>query len=497
MKNRLRILYLSSEVTPFAKTGGLADVSSALPKALFDLGHDIRVMMPKYGPINERKYILREVIRLKTIPIKVGEQEHITSVKSAFIPDSKVQVYFLDYKPFFDRSDIYGDDTTGQEYPDNAERFMLFCKAAIETMKLLHWEPQVIHCHDWHTALIPWLLKNEYKSDSFFDRTSTLLSIHNFSFQGIFDPALASKIGISENFTKKGGPLELDGKINFLKAGLLHAGIVNTVSPTFASELLRDPALSGGLYEIIRDRKKDFLGILNGVDYSAWDPETDIHIKENYNSTTLRNKTKNKKALMDLCGLAYDETVPVIGMITRLTDQKGIDLVIHAIKDIMNMNVKMVILGIGAQKYHDQLKKLHVAYRKHLSVTLRFDETLSHLMEAGCDLLLMPSLSEPCGLNQMYSLRYGTIPLVRKTGGLADTIIDIHEDPLKGNGFVFSDYTPAALISAMERAVNTFKDCSAWTKLMKKGMRQDFSWVSSAEKYVKLYIKLENSKRKR
>jgi starch synthase len=497
MKNRLRILFLSSEVAPFAKTRGLADFSSALPKALFDLGHDIRVMMPKYGPISERKYVLREVIRLKSIPVQIGGKEHITSAKSAFIPDSKVQVYFLEYKPFFDRPEIYGDDSSIQEYPDNPERYMLFCKATLETMKLLHWEPQIIHCNDWHTALIPWLLKNDYKNDPFFERTCTLLSVHNFNSQGNFDSKIAAKVGLAERVQQKGNDLELDGKLSFLKAGLLNAGLITTVSPTFASELLRDSTLSGGLYDVVRDRKKDIVGILNGVDYSIWDPDVDAFIKEKYNATTLRNKARNKKILLEQCGLPYDETIPVIGVISRLSNQKGIDLIVSAMKEIINLNVQVVLLGIGEQKYHDQLKKLQITFRKNLAIFLRFDETLSHLIEAGSDMLLMPSRIEPCGLAQMYGLRYGTIPVVRKTGGFTDTIIDCQHDPVKGNGFVFEDYTVSAMIKTLHRATNSFKDCTAWTKLMKRGMRQDFSWKTAGEKYIKLYTKLENSKRKR
>jgi len=497
MKTRLRILYLSSEVSPFAKTGGLADVASALPKALFEKGHDVRVMMPKYGMISERKYTLREVIRLKEIPVQMGGTKHVTSAKSAFIPDSKVQIYFLEYKPFFDRQDLYIDSKTGKDFPDNAERFALFARAVLETIKILHWEPQVIHCNDWQTALIPWLLKHEYKDDSFFNKTRTLLTIHNMAYQGNFSPDVLAKIGLPEELKEPGSDMEFYNNVNFLKAGITNADIITTVSPTYAEEIQNDPELGCGLQEILKSRSNDIHGILNGVDYSVWNPETDSLIAAKYSATDLKPKLENKMALLEQCGLPFDENVPVIGMISRLVDQKGFDILAEAINTLMALNIQMVILGIGDEKYHKLLQDLAKKHPDKISVNLKFDDPLAHLIEAGSDMFLMPSKYEPCGLNQMYSLKYGTVPIVRKTGGLADTIVDFVQDPVNGNGFVFEAYESKALIKAVKNAVETFKQPKVWQKLMKKGMKQNFGWQVAADKYIKLYSKLDNPKRKK
>lgn len=497
MKNRLRVLYLSTEVAPFAKTGGLADVASALPKALFEQGHDVRVMMPKYGNISERRYTLREVIRLKEIPILVGGHEHAVSAKSAFLPDTKVQVYFLDYKPYFERQDYYVDAATGKDFPDNAERFFLFCKTVLETIKLLHWEPHIIHCNDWQTALVPWLLRHEYKDDPFFAKAVTVLSIHNLAFQGIFAPSVLPKLGLPETLTQPGSDLEFFGKINFLKAGIKSADLITTVSPTYATEIQNDQEVGCGLQGLLMERKDDLCGILNGVDYGIWNPEKDSLIPEKYNAVTLKEKEKNKKALAKEAGFPFDAKVPVIGMISRLTDQKGFDLIAAAIDDLLRLDVQIVILGTGDPRYHKMLEKMAKAHPKQVALFLRFDDQLAHLIEAGSDMFLMPSRYEPCGLNQMYSLKYGTVPIVRKTGGLADTIVDADADPNGGNGFVFIAYEAGAMVDAVARAVNAFKDDKAWQKLIKRCMKQDFSWQAAADKYVKLYLKLETAKKKK
>ncbi|HOH06387.1 MAG TPA: glycogen synthase GlgA [bacterium] len=497
MKNRLRVLYLSTEVAPFAKTGGLADVASALPKALFEQGHDVRVMMPKYGNISERRYTLREVIRLKDIPIGVGGQEHVVSAKSAFLPETKVQVYFLDYKPFFERSDYYVDSATGKDFPDNAQRFFLFCKAVLETIKLLHWEPHIIHCNDWQTALIPWLLKNHYQDDPFFAKAITVLSIHNLAFQGIFPQSVLPELGLAAELGQAGTDLEFYGKVSFLKAGIRSADLITTVSPTYSAEIQSDPELGCGLQGVLLERKEDLCGILNGVDYGIWNPEKDALIPVKYSAATLKDKEKNKKALAKEAGFPFDPTVPVVGMISRLTSQKGFDLVAAAIDDLLKLKIQLVILGTGDPVYHKQLEKLAKAHPKQVALFLKFDDTLAHLIEAGSDMFLMPSLYEPCGLNQMYSLKYGTIPIVRKTGGLADTIIDADADPTNGNGFVFAEYKAKAMVDAVRRAVAAFRDEKGWQKLIKRCMKQDFSWQLAADKYIRLYLKLETAKKKK
>lgn len=490
MKNKLRILFLSSEVEPFAKSGGLADVASALPRALFDAGHDIRVMMPKYGVISDRKYILRDVIRLKKIAVRMGNKEFITSAKSAFLPDSKVQIYFLNYKSLFDKKGLYVDPKTGKDFTNNAERFALFCRAVLETIKILHWEPHIIHCNDWQTALIPWLLKNDYRDDSFFVKTATLLSIHNMAYQGNFAPNVLSKIGLPEELARPGGDMEFYGNVNFLKLGILHADSIATVSPTYAKEIQSNEDLGAGLNDVLQSRKKNIHGILNGVDETIWNPQTDTFLPATYSASDLNGKTDCKKLLLQECQLDFDENVPVLGMITRFDAQKGLDLLESIKDDLLKQKLQFVILGMGGPNYHNMLQALQKKYPNKVSVHLRFDERMAHLIEAGSDIFLMPSRYEPCGLNQMYSLKYGTIPVIHHVGGLADTIVDYTQNHTKGYGFVFEEFSGKAFLQAIERALNQYKDKKNWQKLIKRAMKLNFSWKAAAEKYVKLYQKM-------
>lgn len=483
------ICYVSTEVVPFAKTGGLADVAGALPVALKELEQDIRLMMANYKSINERKFTLREVIRLKEVPVTLGNDIRIADGKTAFLPNSKVHVYFLHIPDYFDRKDLYVDSRTGKEFEDNAERFACFSKAVLETLKLLYWQPDIIHCNEWQTALIPFYLKTHYKDDDFFKNTHTVLSLHNLAYQGIFPLEKAEKVGIPPQYLQPGGEFEFNNRINFLKGGIQFADKLNTVSEKYAEEITTDPEFGYGLEEILNSRKADLYGILNGVDYATWNPETDSLIPQNYSADHFEQKGENKKILCKQTKLSFNKDIPVIGMVSRLTDQKGFDLVAEAIDDLMKMNIQMVILGTGEPQYHGLLEKLGRKYARKLAVNLRFDNKLAHLIEAGADMFLMPSRYEPCGLNQMYSLKYGTVPLVRETGGLADTIQDFDPKSGKGNGFTFKDYKSSAMVEAVRRAVDTFKDKKNWVKLQKKGMGSDFSWDRSAQKYMELYEK--------
>ncbi|MDZ7384746.1 MAG: glycogen synthase GlgA [candidate division KSB1 bacterium] len=496
MRSPLKILYVASEVAPFAKTGGLADVAAAFPKALQELGHDIRVMMPKYGVINERRYVLREVIRLKEVIVDLGGEKLVGSVKSAFIPDTKVQVYFLDYPPLFGRPDLYTDPKTGKDWPDNAERFTFFCKGVLETLKLLHWQPHVIHCNDWHTGLIPVLLRTTYSQERLFAKTSTVFSIHNLAYQGVFSKTKFALTGLPQELFRPDGGVEFYGKLSFLKAGIVFADALTTVSERYAEEITSDPELACGLMDELRSRREALFGILNGIDDSVWNPKTDPLIAKNYSLTDLAGKAENKRALLENLGLPYMPEVPVLGMISRLADQKGFDLVAEAFPELMKHDLQFVLLGTGEPRYHKLFASMAKRYPKKVSVNLRFDNALAHQIEAGADMFLMPSRYEPCGLNQMYSLVYGTIPIVRATGGLADTITEFDPERCTGNGFVFVEYNAQALLQAVERALGVWADQKVWRKLVKSAMRSNFSWKNSASKYVKLYTKLEMSRRK-
>ncbi len=486
---QLRICYVSSEVVPFAKTGGLADVAGALPVAIKDLEQDIRLMMANYKSINERKFVLREVIRLKEVNVTLGSETKIADGKTAFLPESKVHVYFLHIPDYFDRKDLYTDSATGKDFEDNAERFAYFSKSVLETLKLLYWQPDIIHCNDWQTALIPFYLKTHYKDDEFFTNTRTVLTIHNVAYQGSFPMEKAEKIGIAEEYIQPGKEFEFYGKLNLLKGGIHFADVLNTVSENYAREIMSDPEYGAGFEDILKSREEDMYGILNGVDYTAWNPDSDALIPQNYSAESLEEKEKNKEALCKQNQLEYRKETPVVGVISRLADQKGFDLIAEASDELLKMDLQLVVLGTGDPKYHTLMEKLAKKHRGKLAVNLRFDNKMAHLIEAGADMFLMPSRYEPCGLNQMYSLKYGTVPIVRETGGLADTIENYDPKTGNGNGFTFKKYSAGEMLDAVKRAVRTFTDKKAWEKIRKTGMAADYSWDQSAKKYMELYEK--------
>ena len=489
----LKICFVSSEVSPFAKTGGLADVAAALPAALKNMEQDVRLMMPKYRMINDRKYVLRDVIRLREVHVELGGKVRTASGKTAFLPNTKVHVYFLFIPELFDRKGIYQDPATGKDFEDNAERFAYFSKAVVETLKLLYWQPDIIHCNEWQTALIPYYLKTVYADEEFFQGTKTVLTLHNLAYQGIFPLDLAPQLGIEENEAQPGGAFELNGQLNLLKGGILYADAITTVSERYAQEITT-AEFGFGLEGVLKQRQKDLYGILNGVDYSVWNPETDRYLAAKYDAKSLDKKVENKKALCNQFKLPFQAETPLIGMVTRLVEQKGIDLVVDGIDALMKRGIQMVILGTGEEKYQTALKAAAEKYPEQLAVHFKFDEKLAHLIEGGADMFLMPSRFEPCGLNQMYSLKYGTVPIVRETGGLADTVENIDPQTGKGTGFTFQEFSVEAMLDAVDRALAAFQDKATWAKIQKAGMRKDFSWESSAKKYLKVYEKAKKKK---
>lgn len=492
---KLKILFVTSEVVPFVKTGGLADVSSALPQRLSEMGHEVRIVVPKYGAVDDRKFKIHEVVRLKDLKIKIGEKEVVFSLKSCFLPGQKVrvQIYFLDnYEYFGSRNSLYTDPLSGENYPDNDERFILLSRSVFELISKLGWIPDIIHCNDWQCGLIPAYLKTIYKDEEQFSKFKTLFTIHNLAYQGEFPKSSFYKTGLPEELNSEKG-LEIYGKINFMKSGLVFADVINTVSETYAEEIRKNKELGAGLKNVLAKRKSDLYGIVNGIDMRVWNPEKDKLLPKKYSIKNLNNKIENKKELTQKFGFEFDESVPVVGVITRLFDAKGLDLLSNAFNDIMKMNLQMVLLGTGDRKYHAFFDKMASKYRSKFACYLGFNDELAHLIEGGADIFLMPSRYEPCGLNQMYSLVYGTVPVVRETGGLADTVVKYDEKKDEGNGFVFKKYEKAAFIREFKRAVNTFKDKKSWTKIMKNGMKSDFSWTSSAKKYIDLYKTVLNS----
>jgi starch synthase len=488
MSKSLSILYIASEVEPFAKTGGLADVAGAFPQIIKELGHDIRILLPKYGFVGDRKYNIYDVIRLRDIDVPVGKKTETAHIKSSFITNQriKVQVYFFDLPKYFNRKGIYFDPNSKKDYADNDERFIAFSRGALETLKRLGWKPDIIHCNDWQTGLIPAYLKTIYKDDPFFNKVKTVYTIHNLAYQGVFPKTAFEKTGLpDEVFTENG--LATGDVMNLMKSGIQYADTLTTVSQRYAEEISSLDEYGYGLNELLKKRKRDLHGILNGVDYTIWDPSQDELIPQRYSVKNIDAKIENKRALLQAFKLPPADNAPVIGIISRLVDQKGLDLIEEIATDLLKHDVRLIVLGTGERRYHTLLSKLSSKYSDKVGVKLTFDNALAHLIEAGSDMFLMPSRYEPCGLNQIYSMRYGTIPIVRATGGLEDTVIDFGQSTTKGTGFKFEPYEGKALLETIERALKVFADDKQWTKLMKNAMEQDFSWERSAKQYISLY----------
>lgn len=488
MAKPLNILFVSSEVDPFAKTGGLADVSSALPQSIRELDHEVRVIMPRYGSINERKSRLHQMIRLNDITIPVGSKTFPLTVKSSFLTtnQTKVQVYFVDNPVLFGRTGLYVHPETKKDYHDNDERFFFFDKAVLELLKHLGWHPDIIHCNDWQTGLIPAYLKTTYRNDPFYADTRTVFTVHNMAYQGVFPRSSFAKTGLPAELLSEDG-VEAYGNINLLKSGLVFSDAITTVSEKYAEEIRSSDEFGCGLQDIVRKRQKDLHGIVNGIDYAVWDPSVDQLIPHRFDARSIDLKVENKKELLRRMDLPFDEGTPLIGIISRLADQKGFDLIGEELDHLMKLGVQFVILGTGEKRYHDLFEKAHKKYPAKIGIALTFNNELAHVIEAGSDMFLMPSRYEPCGLNQLYSLRYGTVPIVRATGGLEDTIEDYSPSTGEGTGFKFRDYSSREMLQAVQRAIEVFGDRAAWRKLMRSGMGKDFSWEMSARKYIQLY----------
>ncbi len=485
--DNLKILYLASEVSPFAMAGGLADVTGALPKALKGFNHEVRMMIPKYKFINERKYVLREVIRLRDIPVTVNGRTEMANVKSAFLPDSKVQIYLVDVGDFFSRPGIYIDPKTKKPYPDNAERFAFFSKAAIETLKILSWQPNIIHCNDWQTSFAPVYLKTIYLNDPFLKGVKSIYTIHNLTSQGEFEPETAEKIEYDQSQVKEGGMFYKDGKLNLTKGAIHFADFITTVSETYANEIIDDDSIGFGLGPLLDEKGEKFEGILNGVDYSVWNPETDKLIPHTYTAEDLSGKAENKKALLQRSGLEYKEEVPLIGIISKITEQKGLDLVLEVLDKLLALDVQIIVHGDGDRKLVEKIIAYAKTYPDKFRMNVTFDDKMAHLIEAGADIYLSPSKYEPCGLNQIYSLKYGTIPVVSSVGGLFDTVDDLDEDLSEGTGIIIEELSGKGIVSAVKRAISYFKDKEKWVEVQKRIMEEDFSWELSAKRYLDIY----------
>ncbi|MDA2924951.1 glycogen synthase GlgA [Acidobacteria bacterium AH-259-L09] len=479
--DKLKVCMVAAEAHPYSKVGGLGDVVSALSSALLEEEIEVRVFTPFYAHVG--RFPLEKRGELNQIWMGARRCEgafYVDSSESTFVN------YFIGNEEFFNRAGIYHCPGSGEEYLDNFERFNFLSLASLQTLNQMEWKPDVFHCHDWHAALLPAYLKLGQVS-GFLQNTSTLFTIHNLAYQGIFAREKFFLTGLAEDSFYPASAFEHSGKLNMMKAGICYASLINTVSPQYSREI-QTQEFGCGLDEVLRERRNDLYGVLNGIDTRVWDPQSDPLIFADFSADDISGKGINKTRLQQLSGLA-EQDVPLIGIISRLADQKGIDLFL-AIKDELDrMDCQWVILGTGSKTYEDELERFARRNPHSFSVHLEFNDQLAHRIEAGSDILLMPSRYEPCGLNQMYSMRYGTIPVVRHTGGLADTVQEFDPETRSGNGFKFYDYRPEALLEGIQKAVKTWKDKDLWRQLVHNAMSTDFSWRRSALQYIDLYQK--------
>jgi len=475
----MHIVVAASEGVPFSKTGGLADVVGALPRALAAQGHQISVFLPRYRQtkLTDPKTVVRSI----TVPY--DDEYRFCSVVTAGASADAVQYYFVEYPPYFDREALYG--TAVGDYPDNAERFAMFSRAVIEAAKILG-VPQVFHCHDWQSALVPVMLRSLYAEDPAFRDVSTVFTIHNMGYQGLFPPEILPLLMLPwDLFTIS--KMEFFGQVNFLKGALAFSDYVTTVSKKYSQEI-QTTEYGFGLEGVLRDRAATVTGILNGVDYDEWSPELDKLIAAKYSPADLTAKAKDKKDLLAAFGIKNaDAKLPVIGIVSRFAAQKGFDLIAQIMDRLAREDMILVVLGTGDKVYEEMFLRLQKQFPQKIAVKVAYDNTIAHKIEAGADMFLMPSRYEPCGLNQIYSLKYGTVPIVRATGGLDDTIDPWDARTGKGTGFKFSEYSGESLLLTIKSALQAFRDEASWQVLMKNGMSRDFSWGASAKEYVKVY----------
>jgi starch synthase len=481
----MNILFAASEAAPFAKTGGLADVLGSLPAALAELGHDVRVIIPRYRCVDLNTFQLKQVA---TLQVPLGAWKERCDIYVSAITKN-VTAYFVDKPIFFDRSELYG--TAKADYPDNAERFFFFSRALLELCEAVDFRPDILHCNDWQTGLVPILLKTFYANTPHLGATRTIFTVHNLGYQGLFpaDELRLTNLGWNV-FTPNG--IEFWGKINCLKAGLVYADSITTVSKTYSREI-QTPEHGHGLNGVLKKRTKDLTGIVNGIDFLTYDPMRDQALPKPFSATKPEGRSASKAGLRKTVGLPASRA-PIVGMVTRLADQKGLDILCEALPEIMELGADLIILGTGDQKYHTLLADAALRYPDRMRVLLQYNDALARNIYAGCDMLLMPSLYEPCGLSQMIAFRYGAVPVVRKTGGLKDTVTDYQPKTGLGTGFLFTEYSAEALVVALRRALEAYAAKTKWKRLMQRGMKQDFSWEHSAREYVKLYRKTMRKK---
>lgn len=474
----MNVLFVVSECVPFVKSGGLADVAGALPRQLRKLGTDVRVIMPKYATIRENDK--KEMKKIAELVVRVGWRRQYCGIE--MLEREGVIYYFVDNEYYFKRHSLYG-------HYDDGERFAYFCRTILDALPALPFRPDIIHCHDWHTGMIPFLLREQYRKNPFYEQIRTMFTIHNLQFQGIFPrEILGDLLNLSDRYFTT-DHLEFYGNVSFMKGALVAADIITTVSPTYKEEIQTE-YYGERLDGLLRARRHDLIGILNGIDDERYNPKTDPFIAAPYDTQTLVRKQMNKRALQQYFGLSVRENVPIIAMVTRLTKQKGIDLVKCVFHEIIAEDVLFILLGTGDPEFEQFFRAMEATYPDKVKAYIGFNEELAHQIYAGADLFLMPSKFEPCGLSQMIALRYGTIPIVRETGGLNDTVQSYNEFTGEGNGFSFTNFNAHDMLYTIRRALAFYKEKQVWEKLMQEAMSGDYNWRQSALEYNKVYADL-------
>lgn len=488
MDRNLKVLVVSSEVVPFAKTGGLADVAGSLPKVLTAMGNDVRIVLPRYRGI-------ADVSTVCDFPVKIGDRAETCIVREASIdakmPDGgtkNVPVYFIDNYHYFDREGIYC-------HHDEVERFTFFSIAVLEMLEKINFQPDIIHCNDWQSGPIPFLLREKYAATPFYSKIATVFTVHNLLYQGNYPRESLKLLGVGSKYFHPDS-LEFFGQVSFMKAGLVYADIINTVSKTYAREI-QTPEYGAGQQGLLRKRSGDLKGIINGIDYDEFNPKTDSRIFRTYDSGSVQEKYENKYGLQKEMNLPVKD-VPVVGLVSRLVDQKGLNLIIEVFEELMKEELQVIVLGLGDRYYEEMLTRMRDRYPRKMALELSYNETLAQRIYAGSDIFLMPSKFEPCGLGQLISLRYGTIPVVRATGGLADTITDYDPVTGSGNGFSFAPYDAKVMLQTIIRAINICQgEPEKWRKLVVNAMKQDFSWNRPGLEYMELFELAVNKHTKR
>ncbi len=476
----MKIVSVASEMMPFAKTGGLADVTGGLPIQIHRLGHEVLAFLPAYQWIDRAKWGFKVLIESLDVP--VGNEKEKARIHYADLSKG-IGVYLVDHAEFFRRDGLYGNPHG--DYPDNDRRFIFFQRAVLETLDYLQFKPDIIHCNDWQSGLIPVYLKTIYADRPVFKKTKTVFTVHNLAYQGNFPPDSLPATGLSWD-TYRMEKLEFYGKISFMKGGLVYADVVTTVSERYSREI-QTKDYGFGMEGVLAKRNTSLIGIVNGIDFEEWNPSKDSDLVKSYSLQTIAERTQNKIALQKENDFKVDPKIPLLGIVSRLVEQKGIDILIPALEEIAQKGFQFVLLGTGAEAYHQIFREIAKRKRGQFGIHILFDAPMAKRIYSGADMMLFPSYYEPCGLGQMIALRYGAIPVVRATGGLADTIQDFTPLTGKGNGFVFKDYTREAFLEALERAGTVFRDEKTWAALIRNAMLSDFSWSASAKKFIQLY----------